>query len=538
MKKYFLTICFVFSLIPLLSQAQNANFEAYYQKTDAFFAQYVKNGRVDYKGIKANVSELNSIIDLSNTINIPANDKANYQAFWINNYNLGVMKLVVENYPINSPMAVPGFFKTKKIHIGGKKVTLEHIENKLLRKTHPDARYHFVLVCAAISCPPIAEYAYIPTILDQQLDKRTRMTINNPEFTKINPADNSVELSEIFKWYAEDFETNGQSFIDYINPYLTKKLPSNAKTSFYQYNWNLNEMKGNPVNGEKAVSNIRAFTPSKLLGKGVFDFKLFNNLYSHNKKTNKGSTVENLDFRESFFTTTLELSYGISKNARINVGAVVAYKNSIKNEGSVLDVFHYKNEDLTEKEGKGYFKRTGLSSITPLVKISPFKNLSNFSFQTGLVIPLFEEINYGFIDKRSYVWETKLFFDHSFARDKFQVFTELDVLYNFGENKADVPTGSNKNASERFANNSLFVPFSVFLSYFPNDKFTVYTNVQQSALIDVGNNFSQEFTQVGLGGKYQATAKLNIEISYGSFVRGSSFAGLGSAYNLGLRYIL
>lgn len=534
MKKYFLTICFVFSLIPLLSQAQNANFEAYYQKTDAFFAQYVNNGRVNYREIKANLSELESIINLSNTLTISENDKTNYQAFWINNYNIGVIKLVVENYPINSPMAVPGFFKTKKIHIGGKKVTLEHIENTLLRKTHPDARYHFVLVCAAVSCPPIAEYAYIPTILDQQLDKRTRMAINNSEFTKINRDNNSVELSEIFKWYAEDFETNGQSFIDYINPYLTKKLPSNAKTSFYQYNWNLNEMKGNPESGEKAVSNIRAFTPSKLLGKGVFDFKLFNNLYSQTKSTDEGSSVIDLDHRNSFFTTTLEVTYGVSENARINVGAVIGYRNSILNQGGLFDVFHYKNEN----QSGNHHKRSGFSTITPVVKISPFKNLSNFSFQTGFTIPLFEEISYGYFDKRSYVWETKFFFDHSFARDKFQVFTELDVLYNFGEKQADLPQGSSKNASERFANNSLFVPFSVFLSYFPNDKFTIYTNVQQSALIDVGNNFSQEFTQVGLGGKYQATSKLNIEISYGSFVRGSSYAGLGSAYNLGLRYIL
>ncbi len=74
----------------------------------------------------------------------------------------------------------------------------------------------------------------------------------------------------------------------------------------------------------------------------------------------------------------------------------------------------------------------------------------------------------------------------------------------------------------------------VFLSYFPSSKFTVLGLVQHSQLIDAGNNFSQDFTALGAGIKYQLTNVLNIETLYTSFVRGNN-TGLGKTFNIGLR---
>jgi hypothetical protein len=505
--------------------AQNNDLALYFSKVDAFLHKNVKNGLVDYEGIKKNPSELREIKSISNTLSISESDVANYKAFWINNYNIAVIELLVENYPISSPKAVPGFFDAIKVEYGQKKITLSHLENKMLRKIHPDARYHFTLVCGALSCPPLASYAYMPQLLDKQLDVQTTLAMDNSEFLKVDLANGKVEISEIFRWYREDFIKEKGSFVDYINSYKTTKLPKGVKTSFYTYNWIINELKTDNAPSNE-ISNIRAFTPSKLLSKGKFDFKLFNNLYTQNRQTDEGSKPRDLMYRNSFMTTTLEVSYGISKNARINVGAVIGYRNAINSDGGVLDVFHYQNEML-DTTGTTY-KRSAFNMFMPVIKISPFKSLSNFSFQTGVSIPLFGDEGYGYLDKRSYVWDTRFFFDHSFADNKFQVFTELDAVVNFGE----------KGGNELFANNSLYLPGSVFLSYFPNDKITVYANAQQAFLVDLGNDFSQEFTQIGLGMKFQATKALNIEVSHGQFVRGSNYAGLGQAYNLGLRYIL
>jgi hypothetical protein len=58
--------------------------------------------------------------------------------------------------------------------------------------------------------------------------------------------------------------------------------------------------------------------------------------------------------------------------------------------------------------------------------------------------------------------------------------------------------------------------------------------VQYSQLIDINNDFSQDFTAVGGGFKYQLTKELNIETLYTTFVRGND-TGLGQTFNIGLR---
>jgi len=74
----------------------------------------------------------------------------------------------------------------------------------------------------------------------------------------------------------------------------------------------------------------------------------------------------------------------------------------------------------------------------------------------------------------------------------------------------------------------------VFLSYFPSQKFTVLALVQHSQRIDTGNDFSQDFTALGGGAKYQLSKTLNIESLYTKFVRGNN-TGLGQTFNIGLR---
>lgn len=540
MKKYILFILTV--IYNTFTFGQSNDLVSFYNKSDDFFGKYVKNGMVNYADLKENNSALQELIDLSNQIDVEVSDEYNYKAFWINVYNLGVIHAIVEKYPVTSPQEIPGFFVDNKYMLGGKLTTFNIIENEYLRGNFDEPRFHFVLVCGAVSCPPIVDYAYRPSMLDLQLDAQTRTAMNNEEFIQVDKANNKVAFSKIFSWYAKDFKGTGLSNIEYANKYRKEKIPTSYKSSFYEYNWTLNDSKGNWIeqSSEQKLSNIQAFTPSKLLQKGQWDFKLFNNLYTQTHQADADGKRFATGFRESFMTTTLEVTHGISKSGRINIGAVIGVRSSSKTVDGLSDVFSFKNENSTDST----FLRAGFTSFAPIIKVSPFKNISNFSFQTSLSIPLFGDVTdetnsaYGYLDKKSYVWDTKFFFDKSFGQDKFQAFAEVDFNYSFGEDSKEVATDNSKNGGERFANESLGIPVSLFLSYFPSDKFTVYINGQKYWLIDLGNTYSQNFTQVGFGLKYQATSKLNIEVSHGQFIQGANYAGLGQTYNLGLRYIL
>ncbi len=213
----------------------------FFSKSETFFKANVKNGKVDYKRIKDNPDSLNELLEMASVISVSKDAASEYQSFWINGYNLLVIDGIVRNYPIKSPLDKAGFFDGHKNDIGGTSITLNDIENKLLRKNFPkEARFHFVLVCGGLGCPPIINEAYTPSKLDTQLEAQTKLALNDPKFIQVNK--NKVKISQIFEWYKGDFEHEGK-VIDFINKYKSEKLPEKAKVSYYPYDWTLNEVK-------------------------------------------------------------------------------------------------------------------------------------------------------------------------------------------------------------------------------------------------------------------------------------------------------
>ena len=269
-------------------------------------------------------------------------------------------------------------------------------------------------------------------------------------------------------------------------------------------------------------SNIQTYTPSKLLSKGQWDIKWFNNLYTQTKST----FTNGKEPRQTFFTSSVDIFTGVSESSSFNVGLLLEFRSNVIGGRDALDVFSFDGENGTA--------RSGFTSFAPAVKFNPFKNVSNFTVQTAVHIPLIDQETDGgvFLDQKGFIFQNRFFYDYTFPGDKWQLFTELNAEYNFG--KKAVRDANFDTVEGSFANNSLNLTPGVFLSYFPSQKFTVLGLVQHSQRFDLGNDFSQDFTAVGGGAKYQLNKTLNIEALYTNFVRGND-TGLGQTFNLGLR---
>ncbi|WP_272021793.1 hypothetical protein [Olleya namhaensis] len=261
----------------------------------------------------------------------------------------------------------------------------------------------------------------------------------------------------------------------------------------------------------ETTSNIQTYTPSKLLSKGQWDIKFFNNLYTQNESTFTSGTEP----RETYFTSTVDVFTGLSDSNRFNVGLLLEFRSNVIGDRDALDVFKFDGETNTA--------RSGFTSFAPAIKFNPIKSVSNFTIQTAFHIPLVdnESENGVFLDQKGFTFQNRFFYDYNF-NSKWQLFTELNTEYHFGKKE------------ESFANNSLSLTPGLFLSYFPSSKFTVLGLVQHSQRIDTGNDFEQDFTAVGGGAKYQISEVLNIETLYTTFVRGNN-TGLGQSFNIGLR---
>ncbi|WP_435261180.1 hypothetical protein [Tenacibaculum sp. nBUS_03] len=261
---------------------------------------------------------------------------------------------------------------------------------------------------------------------------------------------------------------------------------------------------------KNSKSNIQTYTPSRLLDKGQWDIKFFNNLYTETEGNFNTITADKP--RENYFTSTVEAFTGVSNNNRINIGAIVEFRSNTIGGRQALSVFSLEDSNTDRK---------GITSIAPAIKFQPFKSVGNFSIQSALHIPLVTDESDGngvFLDQTAWTFQNRFFYDYTFDSGKWQVFTELNTEYNFGEEKS-------------FANNTFMVVPGAFLSYFPSDESTVLVFAQHAQRF---GDFTQNYTALGFGGKYQLSKVLNLEVLYSKFVRGEN-TGLGQSFNIGLR---
>jgi hypothetical protein len=212
----------------------------------ALLSEYVDSkGQVDYAtwhADKEDRKKLDTFLAKIAKAEPDANSKKAQLAFYINAYNATVVDSVLEKWPVKSVMKEKGFFKKEKHPIAGKKITLDALEHKLIRPTFQEPRIHFVLVCAAKSCPRLRAKAVTEKNLEATLDAAAKEFI--PAATTTTKK--SVTTSQLFNWFEEDFENETGSVQGYLAKYTdgkTKKAlkSGDAKLKFSEYDWAINK---------------------------------------------------------------------------------------------------------------------------------------------------------------------------------------------------------------------------------------------------------------------------------------------------------
>ena len=209
--------------------------------------RHVKDGHVNYRGFKSDEARLDQYLKVLENTEVEQLSPGEQFAFYTNAYNAWTIKLILSGYPgIKSIKDLGSFFQTpwkkKIVRIDGKMITLDDVEHNILRPRFKDPRVHFVINCAAFSCPPLRSEPYRGDILDQQLDDATRAFINNPERNYLEG--NILYVSKIFKWFAEDFDHDVVSFVskfaehDFKQDLEAKK--DRLKVKYLHYDWSLN----------------------------------------------------------------------------------------------------------------------------------------------------------------------------------------------------------------------------------------------------------------------------------------------------------
>jgi hypothetical protein len=216
-----------------------------YRQWDDILVRNVRNGYVDYDGIRADPAFARFLRQLDTTREADLGDRDAALAFYLNAYNALAIQGILNGDSPETLLSRAAFFKRRTYPVLGAEITLDTIEKERLAALD-DPRVHFALVCASLGCPRLSNRAYYPETIDVQLDAAARQFINDPTRNRYDGERRLALLSQIFEWYEEDFSRAAGSVPDYLAGYRSD--PDQAaglaagdwKLEYIPYDWNLN----------------------------------------------------------------------------------------------------------------------------------------------------------------------------------------------------------------------------------------------------------------------------------------------------------
>lgn len=265
-RRHFIALLAASAMVPLAGHAQTA-FDHQYTAWSALAKKHVKwlpdgkQSRVNYKGFAADRASLKEVLSAMSAVPKAAYDswsKPQQMAFLINAYNAFTVELILTKYPdLQSIKDLGSLFqspwKKEFFTLLGSKRHLDWIEHDQLRPVFKDPRVHAAVNCASIGCPALRDEAFTAAKLDAQLDDGMRRFMGDRTRNRVKG--DEVQVSAIFKWFKEDFNSGYRGFKQVEDVFATyaeqltdkpeEQAALRAKTlsvSYLDYDWSLNDL--------------------------------------------------------------------------------------------------------------------------------------------------------------------------------------------------------------------------------------------------------------------------------------------------------
>jgi hypothetical protein len=233
-------------------------------------------GMVNYKILRRKKPELNHL--LIGFAKLDPNEynswsKEDKIAFWLNVYNIKLLKIIVDNYPIqsqrilrvlwgpNSIRHISGIWDKYKFIVMDEEFTLKEIEQRFFRDKFKEPMVFLAMSQASVSGPLLRNEPYNGTNLYEQLDEQAKKFLANPLGFKIDRERKIVYLSAIFSpsWYGNEFiseygtdkkfkdqSPSVRAVLNFISNFISEQdllflETENYSVKYLKYNWTLND---------------------------------------------------------------------------------------------------------------------------------------------------------------------------------------------------------------------------------------------------------------------------------------------------------
>ena len=171
-------------------------------------------------------------------------------AYWINLYNALTVEVILDHYPVRSIRQIKygrifasGPWGRELFSVEGFELSLDDIENQILRPVFDDPRIHYSINCASLGCPNLRPEAYSADRIDEQLNEAARAFVNHSRAVEVR--NGRLQVSSVYVWFKGDFGDSDSAVIEHIrrfaDPDLANDLDGIERIGAHHYDWALNE---------------------------------------------------------------------------------------------------------------------------------------------------------------------------------------------------------------------------------------------------------------------------------------------------------
>lgn len=208
--------------------------------------------RVDYtRFYRDGRRTLMSYVSGLEAIRVGALTPAEQYAFWVNLYNAKTIEIVLAHYPVRTIKDIditPGLFSDgpwgrKVLGVDDMALSLDDIENAILRPLWRDPRTLYAMNRASVGSPNLRLSAFVGDTIEAQLEASARDFINGARGARIDR--NRLTVSSVYKWYATEFGADKElmkHIISYAEPALAAAITRVGRVDDYLYDWALNDV--------------------------------------------------------------------------------------------------------------------------------------------------------------------------------------------------------------------------------------------------------------------------------------------------------
>ena len=261
-----LAIVFPIMFFGILHVAVAASFD--YSNYAEFLNRYVVEQKkikdftlnvVDYGGIQKSLKEPGSLYEnilkqLKDFDPGTIRSREDQMAFWINAYNIGAIKMIMDHYPVDSIRStninwLKNPWNKKIITIGKEAYSLGQIEHEILVGKYGEPLIHVGIVCASLSCPELSKQVYEGSHLIGHLEKQARLFLKDTK-KGLHPGREGGEVyfSQIFKFDKKTFPNGARDAISLIVRFVESAgdreylRSGEYKVKYLDYDWSLNTL--------------------------------------------------------------------------------------------------------------------------------------------------------------------------------------------------------------------------------------------------------------------------------------------------------